>query len=124
MRPLPRMPQVLGKTIYPGGHPAPFLHPTWKPHFVTRIRKAKIKYYTPTVSANDPVQEDFNPLTEEDIQLLIEYLVYYINAPHWLKKKANEGVVRPIINKADQLKTVNDIEEFLNLCMSIGLDPL
>ncbi len=62
------------------------------------------------------------PNTEE-IDLIRSYLVYYINAPCWLLSDMQSKIDQLKVN-AIKIKTVDDINHWIDRCWDIGLDPL
>ena len=60
--------------------------------------------------------------SEKQLRLVIDYLVYVINAPAW--QDGGTGVLVALRDQAPQLKTVEHIADWIELASEIGLDPL
>lgn len=59
--------------------------------------------------------------TEEQLSIICVYFAYYVNAPGW---KDCDGKLTALREKAETLKTVEDIDGFFRDCLEIGIDPL
>ncbi len=67
----------------------------------------------------------------ESLKIVVAYIQHHIHAPMWLTPEPGEEEVTEIINEIHalralslQLKTQNDIRNYINRSMKIGLDPL
>lgn len=62
------------------------------------------------------------PLNQSELELLINYCRYYINAPCW-QNKPFETKLQDLRKEATALTTVEEISEWINNCLNIGIDP-
>lgn len=68
--------------------------------------------------------------TETQLNLVIQYCQYYINAPCWIDnavRSGSEDVVaemRRAMAKSMQLRTAEDIDGWIRDCLEMGIDPL
>ena len=75
-------------------------------------------------------QVEGTSLSEEHLKLTIQYLRYYIHAPCWYEEWPCEpGIddpesIRKVRRQALEMGTVADIEQFIQDCLEIGIDPL
>ena len=60
--------------------------------------------------------------TNAQIDLLRDYLTYYINAPCWRWEEGNE--LAELRTKVSGLNTLEAIHKWIVDCLNIGLDPL
>lgn len=115
---LKHMPRVLGQPFYPEGYPLNFQTDNWWGTIKQDLLCAVKRYY------NVFAGEDPQP-TKQDERLLIEFMIYFINAPIWKTRPLGKEPVMILIRKADRLKSVRDVQEFIEECTSIGLpDPI
>jgi hypothetical protein len=74
---------------------------------------------------------DQNP-TPDQLKIMIAYLQHFIHAPCWLEQSPSFGKIDPEI--ADKirtlreqslgLKSLDDVNQFINSAMEIAIDPL
>jgi|SRR5215471_1117179 len=76
------------------------------------VLPAAIKAYFDAALGRDTI-------TADQLVLLINYLIYYINAPCW----KGEGL-EALRLRVGELRTRADVDDFLDQCLEIGLDPL
>lgn len=112
MRALMYMPKWLDEPMYPMGFPLNFQTDNWHGNVKEELMEALKHYYNYTLGET-PV-----PAKHEE-ELLIEFLIYYINAPIWRVHEHSPV----LLEKVKRLETVKDIAEFLDECLEIGLDP-
>lgn len=70
-----------------------------------------------------------DPPGDEAFEILREYVIYHIKAPCWRDVQAGQdpGMARDIerlIEKAEEILTLEDVAEHMNKCLELGLDPL
>ncbi|RAM49459.1 MAG: hypothetical protein C6Y22_22150 [Hapalosiphonaceae cyanobacterium JJU2] len=63
------------------------------------------------------------PPTQDQIDLITDYLIHYINAPCW-DKEGFEQEFNNLQQRASSLRTPDQIDDWLVDCHEIGLDPL
>lgn len=61
--------------------------------------------------------------TAEQLELVINYIRYYIKAPCWEGAEAFSEELKNLRTQAEGLKTVDDVRKFIHDSMEIGLDP-
>jgi hypothetical protein len=59
--------------------------------------------------------------TSEQLQIVLDYCRYVINAPCW---KGPDGVVEAVQKQASEMRTQEDIDVWIEACMELGIDPL
>lgn len=72
---------------------------------------------------------DGSPIVVEHLHFVIQYIQHYIHAPIWLEaypmgEQFFAAEVVALREKADAMKTPDDIAAWIKLAMQIGLDPL
>lgn len=67
----------------------------------------------------------------EELQLVIAYIKHHIHAPCWLEQSPFGEVdeemaasIRALRERSLQLKTVEDVNEYINAALAVALDPL
>lgn len=98
---LPLAPRWLGELMYPGGAP---------------IQKENHSYEGASVDKLFSQQCAKGNLTEDQIQFLKQYLIYYVNAPIFDSEFTDE--------LRGKLSMDMDIFAMMDLCLDYGLDPL
>jgi hypothetical protein len=61
------------------------------------------------------------PPTARQLALVINYFRYVINAPCW---RDSSGEVTRLRSLAAQMTTIEEIEQFIEDCLEIGIDPI
>lgn len=68
---------------------------------------------------------------EEQLKLVIAYIKHHIHAPCWLEQspfdevdEEMEAEIHALRERSLQLKTVEDVNEYINAALAVGLDPL
>lgn len=117
MRKLVFMPRLLGDPYYPGGFPLHFNNDSWLGNIRDDLMQARKHFY------NFYTGEEPEPSKYEE-RLLVEFMIYYINAPIWRMNPYGKEPIETLIKKAERLKTKEDVHDFIDDCMDIGLDPL
>lgn len=72
-----------------------------------------VEAYIAFMGANGPA------LSKQQLELVIDYLRYFINAPCW----AGFSKLAMLRVRATRLKTVDDVDKFIQAALNIGLDP-
>ncbi len=116
MRSLNYIPKILGRPFYPDGFPLHFQNESWIGRNRDMLLIALKNYY------NFYTGEEPEP-SKIDEQVLTDYLVYYINAPCWKANPYGIGGLDNLIKRADNLKTNEDVHDFIGECLEFGLDP-
>lgn len=75
---------------------------------------------------NYRIDDDPPRPSQEQVTLLIEYLRYWINAPCWNFSchGGMEAELAALRSKADELRDLADIPQWINLAVEFGIDPL
>jgi hypothetical protein len=60
--------------------------------------------------------------TSDQIEIIRDYIEYYVNAPCWRQGEAGE--VDQLREAVSGLRTIEDINIFIHECLKCGLDPL
>jgi hypothetical protein len=105
----------------PTTYAAPFGGPFyWADEQTGELKGAVVAYYSHLV--------DSTGITEDQTDLVAQYLRYYIAAPCWEKNphatEHTKKVLDELREKAADLKTVGDISCWLTRAADLGLDPL
>ena len=58
--------------------------------------------------------------TDEQVKLLIQYVQYHISAPCWARDVPGFSGIK---EKTDDLRSLEDIEQYIAESVEIGLDP-
>lgn len=111
------MPQFLGEPFYPGGFPLNFKTENWQGNVKEQLLEATRRYYN-FHSGDEPFP------TRAETKLLIDFLIYFINAPIWMMNPYNVEPIKALIKRADKMITLEHVDEFINECLDAGLDPL
>ena len=121
MRELKYMPQWLGNPMYPSGLFLSYHSEQWQGDIKDDLVKAIKNYFSFKVDGKPE-------LSEYEKELLLEYLVYHINAPCWEWANINnwEGICKleNLRKQADEIKSIDQIGDYIFDCLEIGLDPL
>ena len=65
--------------------------------------------------------------TAAELEWVILYLCYYVNAPGWEMPGADESAKARLANlraKAHQMQTVTEVQAWIWDCLEVGIDPL
>jgi len=116
MRELIHMPRMFDEPYYPGGFPLNPQTDNWGGPVKNDLVQAIKRYYN-FFTGDYPVP------TKKEEQLLIEFLIYYIHAPIWAMNPNEDGTNGRLRKLADQMKTLQNVHDFLDECLEIGLDP-
>lgn len=94
----------------------------WRDDVTGELPAAVMRYYGFKVGeAAEPDQKQ--------IELIRDYLVYYIEAPCWLAKLV-EGepgelaALAELRKQAREISSAEDIHRFIWACLDVGMDPL
>lgn len=63
-------------------------------------------------------------LFESEISLIVEYCQHYINAPCWDATGGFPTELAALRLSATTISTVGDINQWINACLEIAIDPL
>lgn len=58
------------------------------------------------------------------IDLLRDYLIHYIEAPCWEKPGGVTPELADLRRRAQEIRSIEDIDAFIQGCLEIGIDPL
>jgi hypothetical protein len=99
----------------------------WADEQTGELKGAVIAYYS-TIAPYFSDQGEHRPITEDQIDLVGQYLRYYIDAPIWERNphatEHTKKVLEQLRETAKDLKTVKDISHWLARAADLGLDPL
>jgi hypothetical protein len=62
-------------------------------------------------------------MTPEQLEMVIEYCQYFIEAPCWVAGAGEPGQLDRLRLTAKLLKTVEDVRRWTSECLELGLDP-
>ncbi|MEH2031030.1 MAG: hypothetical protein V7K67_15435 [Nostoc sp.] len=62
-------------------------------------------------------------LTSDEISLIAEYCQHYINAPCWDATGGFQDELAVLRQSANSISTVGDINQWINGCFEIAIDP-
>ena len=84
----------------------------WKDETSGELPGAVFKYFS------------FEPLSKSEISLIAEYCQHYINAPCWDATGGFPKELAALRQTAATLSTVGEINQWINACLEIAIDPL
>ena len=113
--------------IYPG-YPSPMKTPLyWRDEQSGNLPEAIEAYFEPYTLDNLEGNRVIPKLSDRHLQLIRQYLVYYIKAPCWRNNPHADSEEFVYLNKlteqAQSIQSREDIGAFVRGCMEIGLDP-
>ncbi|MBD2243226.1 hypothetical protein [Nostoc sp. FACHB-888] len=83
----------------------------WKDETSGELPRAVFKYFSS------------QQLTAEEISLVAEYCQHYINAPCWDATGGFPNELAALRESAKELSSVSDINQWVNSCLEIAIDP-
>lgn len=113
MRDIKQIPTPL---FYPGDFPLRYDADEWSVKIKSDLAGA-VKHYFNYFIDEEPV------CTRKEQDLIIEFLIYFINAPIWCQGPSGDEYIKPLMNKANRMKTLEDVHEFIEDCIIEGMDP-
>src|SRR4051812_9395837 len=117
MRELVYMPRLFGRIYYPDGLPLYYASNEWQGNAKDILHTAVCKYY----GVYNGGSQD---LTYNERQALFEYVVYHINAPIWDATPGSVGILELLRKQADEINSIEKLEDYLLDALEAGLDPL
>jgi hypothetical protein len=120
MRDLFFMPRLIGRPFYPNGLPLTYKNAmAWQGNSREMVEEAVHRYYSYAL-------KKIPALPPQDSEIIMQYITYYIHAPVWemTTAEAFEDELKELRRKADEMKSIDELPEFIYGCLEIGLDPL
>mgnify|MGYP005712045967 FL=1 len=127
MEAIPYMPRWMDRLLYPNGFPLP-------PRQIIHVSEALDNYYRWIGEQAKTVKGEFKAnkskrviLSSDDIEMLKQYIIYYIHAPLWLRTNAYEPDENPIQEFRrtclSRIKDLDTLRDFKYDLLHVGLDP-
>lgn len=107
-------------TNQPNYIPHPYLEPFGMPRYWRDEVSGKLAIAISSYISYGASLTDASP-TPEELEIVRQYFQHWINAPCWLDKDGELTRLREFIKTAD---TIQKLNEFLEGCIRIAIDPL
>lgn len=118
---IPLMPRWLSQPMYPAGIPLHYNNPAWQGRNKELVVAAVRRYF------DLALYPGITPLTTDEIDILRQFLMYFIYAPCWASNVAHDQEMTADLNNlrsfAGKIVTIEEIHEFIHEAATLGLDP-